>query len=30
MEFPIWVKANEIEGLLDYFDIKVFDVPEED
>ena len=29
MEYPIWVKAHEIDALLDYFEIKVSDVPEE-
>jgi hypothetical protein len=30
MEFPIWVGAHEIDALLEYFEIKVNDVPEED
>jgi hypothetical protein len=30
MEYPIWVNANEIDALLEYFEIKVNDVPEED
>ena len=28
MEFPIWVQVNEIGALLEYFEIKVQDVPE--
>lgn len=30
MEYPIWVKVGEIDALLDYFDIKVSDVADED
>lgn len=30
MQFPIWVKLNEIDTLLEYFEIKVSDVPEDD
>lgn len=30
MEYPIWVKSHEIEALLDYFDIKVMDIPNEE
>ncbi len=30
MEFPIWVGAHEIDALLEYFEIKVTDIPEED
>lgn len=30
MEFPIWVGINQIETLLDYFNIITSDIPEED
>lgn len=30
MEYPIWVRGKEIEVLLEYFDIKIEDVPESD
>jgi hypothetical protein len=30
MEFPIWVQLNEIDALLEYFDVKSKDVPCED
>ena len=30
MEFPIWVNVNEIDALLEYFEIKENDVPETD
>lgn len=29
MEFPIWVGADAIAVLLEYFEIKVHDIPEE-
>jgi len=30
MEFPIWVNVNEIDALLEYFEIKENDVSETD
>lgn len=30
MDFPIWVKKAEIEGLLTHFNIEANDVPESD
>lgn len=30
MEFPIWVKVAEIDALLDFFEVKSSDVPDED
>lgn len=30
MQFPIWVKVKDIEPLLDYFEIKVTDVVEDE
>lgn len=30
MEYPIWVDAAKIDALLQHFDIKVSDIPEED
>jgi hypothetical protein len=30
MEYPIWVGKNQIEALLEYFDIKISDVPDSD
>jgi hypothetical protein len=30
MEFPIWVNVNEIDALLEYFEIRENDVPETD
>lgn len=30
MEYPVWVNATEIDGLLEYFDIRVNDIPETD
>ena len=28
MEFPIWVNSNEIDSLINYFEIKEEDIPE--
>ena len=30
MQFPIWVKSNDIESLLEYFEVKVSDIREDE